>query len=301
MELKHLRLLKTIADEGNIANSSEKLFLTQSALSHQLREIEERLGFKIFLRKRNEWKLTEEGVELYQLATNVLTSIDEKLRHIQNINRDHGGKIRVSGECYSFYSLFPRFLQEMSLLYPNIDVEFVFEATHQPIPKLLSFELDLAIVSSPSLNESLSSVEVFKDELFVLMHRENRLSDKPFVEAADFSNLHLLIHSYPLETVSVYEHFLKPNNIIPQKISAIPLTEVALEMVNANMGVMCLPKWALQAFKNQNDLQLKPIGINGLPRSLYLVIRSADKTKKHIKDFIATFEENIQSDVAVNN
>ncbi|PIB35972.1 LysR family transcriptional regulator [Reichenbachiella sp. 5M10] len=291
MELKHLRLVKTIADEGNIANSSAKLFLTQSALSHQLKEFEERLGFKIFARKRNQWDLTEEGVELYQLANNVLSSIDEKLNQIKNIKHDSGGKIRVSSECYSFYLLFSSFLRDMSLLYPNIEVEFVYDATHQPIPKLLSYDIDLALVTIKSPNQSLSSYEVLQDEVCMLMHKENPLSDKDYIEAADFADLHLLIHSYPLDTVSVYEHFLKPNNVLPQKISDVPLTEVALEMVNADLGVMCIPQWAIQSFSDQKDLVFRPISMHGLKRSIYIVVRNADSTKKHFKDFISTFEE----------
>ncbi|MEL7123304.1 MAG: LysR family transcriptional regulator, partial [Bacteroidota bacterium] len=58
MEIKYFRLIKTIEEEGSIANSANKLFLTQSALSHQLRELETRLGFKVFYRKRNKWELT---------------------------------------------------------------------------------------------------------------------------------------------------------------------------------------------------------------------------------------------------
>lgn len=299
MELKHLRLIKTIADEGNIANSSQKLFLTQSALSHQLKEVEERLGFKIFSRKRNEWKLTEEGAELYQLATNVLTSIDEKLTHIKKIQQKTGGKVRVSCECYSFYRLFPLFLQDMSLVYPNIDIELVFDATHQPITKLLSLEIDLAIVTSPSSVQSLSCVEVMQDEVMMLMHKEHRLAEKSYIEAEDFADLHLLIHSYPLETVSVYEHFLKPNHVLPNKISDIPLTEVAIEMVHANMGVMCLPKWCLKSFDLPKDLIFKPISQNGLQRKLYIVVRNNDMTKDHFKDFVSTFDENINNDQSV--
>ena len=102
MELRHLKLIKTISDEGNIVKSAERLFLTQSALSHQLRELEKQLGVKVFIRSRNQWNLTEEGRELYLLATQVLSSIDEKLKHIKNLQSDAGGNIRLSCECFSF-------------------------------------------------------------------------------------------------------------------------------------------------------------------------------------------------------
>ena len=103
MEIKHFKLIKTIVEEGNIANSAEKLFLTQSALSHQLRDLETRLNVKIFVRSRNQWELTEEGKQLYVLANTVLTEITEGLKSIEHIKEGTKGTIKISTECYTFY------------------------------------------------------------------------------------------------------------------------------------------------------------------------------------------------------
>lgn len=294
MELKHFRLIKTIAEEGSIANSSDKLFLTQSALSHQLRELEERLGFKVFHRSRNRWDLTEQGNELYKLANTVLETIDLGFKSIENINEGSKGAVRISTECYSFYSGLPGFIQRMAILYPNIDVSLVEDATYQPISKLLGGDIDMAIVSSSPATSSLSSVTLFEDEVFAVMHKENALAEKDFLEASDFMEAHLIIHSFPLESVFIYEHFLKPNQVMPVKISALPMTEVALEMVAANMGIMCMPKRYLEAFRGVKNLLLKPIGPNGLKRTQYLVSRSADSSKKYIHDFVAMIQEEFE-------
>ncbi|MFH6985529.1 LysR family transcriptional regulator [Marinoscillum luteum] len=300
MELKHFRLIKAIADEGNIANSAERLFLTQSALSHQLRSVEENLGVKIFIRNRKEWELTEEGQELYHLATSVLNSVDKKLMQIKHFSQSTGGNIKAGSECYSFYLLFPSFLQRMSALYPQISIDLNFDATHQPLSKLLSYEVDIAMVTRQPGLESLSSVEVLQDELFAVMHKENPLSQREYLEARDFTDQHLLIHSFPLETVSVYETYLKPNDVLPKKISAIPLTEVSLEMINANMGITCIPKWTLKHVIYQKELVFKPISRNGLKRSLFLVMRNEDLSKKHFTDFICNFEETIAQEFPEN-
>jgi LysR family transcriptional regulator for metE and metH len=291
MEIKYFRLIKTISEEGSIANSAEKLFLTQSALSHQLRDLEERLGFKVFLRTRNQWKLTDEGNELYKLGNFILDSIEKGFKNIEQLQKGSAGTIKVSTECYSFYQGLSSFIQKMGVLYPEINVDLILEATHQPIPKILSNEIDIAIVTSKPKDENLSSIEVYHDEIFAIMHKESSLKSVDFLEANHFSNVHLIIHSFPLETVSVYEQFLKPNHINPQKISAIPLTEVALEMVNANMGIICMPKWALKSFRLSEDLVFKKIGKNGLKRIHYLVFRKSDATKKYINDFILNFED----------
>jgi len=295
MEIKFLRLIKTISEEGSIANSSEKLFLTQSALSHQLRELEAQLGFKVFRRTRNKWELTEEGVELYKIACDVIGSIEKGFDTIRQIRSGSSGKIKVSTECYSFYQSLPYFIQKMGALYPEIEVDLILEATHQPISKILSNEIDIAIVTSQSIDEELVSIEIYEDEIIAILHKENSLSNLDFLEANDFSDIHLIIHSYPLETVSVYEQYLKPNKITPAKISAIPLTEVALEMVQANMGITCMPKWALKSIKLSDELSFKKIGENGFKRTHYLVVRKSDMSKKYISDFLLNFEEHFQN------
>jgi LysR family transcriptional regulator for metE and metH len=291
MELKYLKLVKTIVEEGNMSNSADRLFLTQSALSHQLRDLEETLGFKVFYRSRNNWELTEEGKELYSLANKVFTEIAHGLDKIQNVKNGSKGNIRISTECYSFYQGLPGFIQKMGILYPEINIHLVIEATHQPIAKLLSNELDIAIVTEKPTHESLTPVKLFDDEIYAIMHKEYFLGTKDFIEYSDFSRVHLIIHSFPLETVSIYNLLLKPNGISPLKITAIPLTEVTLELVNANMGMMCLPKWALKYFNIPKDLVFKRIGKKGLKRVHYLVLRKKDADKKYLKDFMQNIEE----------
>ena len=195
MEIKFLRLIKTIAEEGSIANSSEKLFLTQSALSHQLRELENQLGFKVFHRTRNSWELTEEGSELYKISCNVIESIEKGFDTIKQIRKGSHGKIKVSTECYSFYQDLPAFIEKMAILYPEIEVDLILEATHQPISKVLSNEIDIAIVTIKPADESLMSIELYEDEVFALLHKENPLSKLDFLEASHFSKIHLIIHS----------------------------------------------------------------------------------------------------------
>ena len=291
MELKYFRLIKTIVEEGNLANSSDRLFLTQSALSHQLRDLEERLGFKVFNRKRNTWELTQEGTELYKLANKLFSTIDEGFSAIQDIQEGSKGTIKLSAECQSFFHTIPSFIQKMGILYPEIDIDVALGATHQTISQVLTNDIDIAIVTSKPASDQLSSIPVFEDEIFAVMHKENALNDLEFLDASHFAQVHLIINSFPLEGVAVYEKFLKPNATHPMKISAIPFTEISLAMIKANMGIMCAPKWQLNSFKLSKEIVFKRIGSHGLKRVHYLVVKKEHRNKKYIHDFISGFEE----------
>jgi len=293
MEIRHLRMIKTIADEKGITKSLDKLFLTQSAVSHQLRDIEERLGVKLFYRTKNQWILTEEGKILYDTATKVLAEIDLANEKISDLRIGHAGAIRISTECYTSYHWLPAFMVKMKLLYPRLDIKIVMEATHKPLQKLLDNELDLGITSDPWPDKSIKYIELFKDEVMAVLPAGHSLANKKYLNADDIAGQTLIIHSYPLDTVTVYQHFLKIHQKEPGNIMAIPLTEVALEMVRAGMGIMAMPKWALKPFTASTELALLPIGQKGLIRTHYAAIRHEDTGKKHIIEFIDNLKDEL--------
>lgn len=294
MNLRYLKLVKTIVEEGNISKSADRLFLTQSALSHQLRDFEERLGVKVFIRTRNDWRLTPEGEEIYQVACEVISRIDLGLQKISKVQEGSRGTIRLSTECYSFYHGLPRFIQKMGVLYPEIEIILTLESQQHFVSQLLSGELDICLNTHNINNNEIVSYELFNDEMFAIVHQENPLAQQQFIVPNDFSKHNLIIHSFPLETATIYNHFLKPNDIEPKKVTAIPMTEVALELIEANMGIACYPKWQLKSFQLSNALQLLKIGERGFIRTHYLSTRANFKESKYIQDFIDSFlEENI--------
>ena len=291
MDIKYLRLVKAIVEEGNISKSADRLFLTKSALSPQLRDFEERIGVKVFIRSRNDWQLTSEGQEVYEIAKEVLTRIDQGIEKITKVQSGSRGTIKVRTECYSFYRCLPAFMQKMNALYPEIEIALKLEQNQPLISQLLSKELDICIVTNPSFNDQILTYELFEDELMALIHEEHSLSNKDYLEPSDFIDQELLIHSLPMETVSVYQYFLKPNRVEPRKVTAIPMTEVTLELLNTNMGIACYPKWALQSFRLSSALKFKSLGSNGLKRRHFLAIRAEDAHKQYIQDFVTNIQE----------
>ncbi|MEQ1763527.1 MAG: LysR substrate-binding domain-containing protein [Pyrinomonadaceae bacterium] len=296
METKHLRLIKTLAERGGITRSLDRLFLTQSAVSHQLKDLEERLGTKLFIRGKNhrgkdQWKLTDEGEVLYQTAVRVLDEIDKAMDAIQELKHGQQGTIRLATECYTIYHWLPAFMQKMNVLYPKLEIIINMEATHKPLPKLLDSKLDVALTSDPIDEERLKYFQLFRDEVFAVVSSTHPWARKKYVRAEDFATEKLIIHSYPLESVTVYEHFLKPASQTPQQIVPVPLTEATLELVKAEMGVTCMPMWALKPFVSSDDLRFVRIGKTGLTRTHFAAIRNVDSKKKYLADFIENLRE----------
>jgi LysR family transcriptional regulator, regulator for metE and metH len=293
MEIRHLRLIKAIVEEGSITKAMGRLYLTQSALSYQLKEAEQQLGTQIFLRVNKKMVLTKAGEKLYETANDILEKLEDTEAEIKKMMFGEFGEIRLSTECYSSYHWLPSVMRQFQLLYPNIDLKIVMEATHYPLQKMLTGALDIAIISDPIKDNSIKYIELFQDEMMVVVSKMHPWATKKFVVAEDFATEHLLIHSLPLETVSLHQFFLAPANVSPKKITPLPLTEASIEMVKADMGIMVMAKWALQPYLKKNPLKAVKIGKTGLKRKHYVAIMS----NKTYPDYFNHFIEFLQTEI----
>src|SRR5258708_18461001 len=235
MEYRHLKLIKAIAEEGSITKAIDKLHLTQSALSYQLKEAEFQLGTKIFYRSNKKMVLTQAGEKLYQLAKEMIEKMELTEKQIKKLIFGETGEIRLSTECYSSYHWLPALMKQFRCTYPNIGIQIIAEATHSPLKGLLNGSLDIAITSDPVKNDNIKYVELFQDEMVAIVPEDHKWVTKKFVTAEDFSTEHLIIHSYPLDSVTLIQYFLAPAKVTPAKITAMPLTEATIEMVKADM------------------------------------------------------------------
>jgi LysR family transcriptional regulator for metE and metH len=293
MEIRHLRLIKSIVEEGSITKAIDKLHLTQSALSHQLKEAEYQLGTKIFLRQNKKLLLTKAGEKLYLTANEILEKIADTEKQIKSMVFGEVGEIRISTECYSSYHWLPSVLKQFHLLYPNVELKIVVEATHYPLQRLLSNELDIAIVSDPIKNENIEYLELFQDEMVMVVSETHKWAEKKYVVADDFKTEHLFIHSLPLETVTVHQFLLAPAKVSPKKITPLPLTEASIEMVKADMGVMAMAKWAAQPYLKTNTIRTIRIGKNGLKRKHFIAFIK----NKTYPDYFTHFNEFLQTEI----
>lgn len=289
MEIRHLKLVKTIVEEGSIAKAIDKLHLTQPALSHQLKEAELQVGAQLFHRVNRKLVLTESGKKMYESALKVLSELEKTKAEIKGLMLGEVGNIVISTECYTTYHWLPSVLKRFNTLYPNVDVKINFEATHYPIQKLLEGVLDLAITSDPIPNEQIEYIDIFQDEMVGVVTENHPWTTKKYVSAEDFASENLIIHSEPMETVSVWQYVLQPAKVKPRKITVLPLTEASIEMVKAELGVMVMASWALKPYLTWGNLKTVKITKSGLHRTHYIALlknRDTPSTYQHFIEFI---------------
>src|SRR5690606_7297989 len=189
MEIRYLRLIKAIVEEGSITRAIDILHLSQSALSYQLKEAEIQIGTLIFYRRNKKLILTPVGKKLYAIAGKVLGELDTAEAEIRKIMNGENGIIRISTECYTSYHWLPPVLKKFKKEFPNVEIEIVFEATHKPIEKLIEGELDLAVTSNPEHIEQVEFIRLFSDEMFAVVSAHHPWAYRDYIEAEDFQNV----------------------------------------------------------------------------------------------------------------
>jgi LysR family transcriptional regulator for metE and metH len=265
LEVRHLQLVQAVAETGNLTRAGVLLHLTQSALSHQLKDIESRLGTALFLRVGKRLTLTPAGERLLTSAREVLGHLERTEDALRQLGGDRRGLLRLTTECYTCYHWLPPVLKRYRRTHPRVDVRIDVSATNAPIRGLLDGQLDLALVSSPVRDRRVMIRPLFDDEFVAVVAPQHPFATRPFVEARDFATETLLTYS-PKEDSTVYQRLLMPSGVAPANVLQVQITEAIVELAKAGMGVGVLSRWAVAPHVRVGTLRAVPITRQGFKR-----------------------------------
>jgi LysR family transcriptional regulator for metE and metH len=286
IELRHLKLILTVADEGSLTKAGNRLHLTQSALSHQLRDVEGRLGVQLFRRLNKKMLLTPAGERLLRSAQKVKSELEQVGKEIHRMANGQSGELRISTECYTCYHWLPAVLKKFNKAFPNVEVNIVVEATRRPLQALLSGKIDLAIASAPIPHPKLRYEPLFEDELVAIMSPDHPLRRRRYLEAGDFADQHLFVYSLPDEEITILRQVLIPAGIAPRRLSRVQLTEAIMEFVKAGLGISVMARWAVMPHVKSGALIARPVTKEGLFRQYSAGLIAGEPTPKYVQEFI---------------
>ncbi len=286
MEIRHLKLIVAVTEEKSVTRAGERLGLTQSALSHQLREIEDRLGTPLFLRLNKRMLPTQAGERLLGMARRVLDELKRAEDEIEQMSSNSKGMLRFITECYTCYHWLPGLLKEFNRKFPGVEVRIILEATRQPIQALLDGKLDFAIVSSTPRDKQLRYQPLFKDEVVGIMKPDHPLAARPYLRPRDFADQNLFLYVDPKES-NLYRLLFSGSGVTPAKISQVQLTEAILEMVKAGMGVSVMARWAVKEQVEAGHLVARPLTSKGLYRQWSAALLKNAYAPPYVDEFIA--------------
>jgi len=284
LELRHLRLVLAVEEEGGITHAGERLHLTQSALSHQLKEIETRLGVQLFLRAKKRLVLTDAGRQVLAAARRLLVDVVELEEDLRGRAAGRRGILRLTTECYTCYDWLPPLLKRFEKRFPEVEVRIVVDATRRPLEALLAGDVDLGMVTGPVDAKEIAAQPLFDDELLLITAAGHPLAKRRYVRPQDLAGERLLLYSTPAES-KFYRQFLARNGVTPREVVGVQLTEAMVSMVKAGLGVAPFAGWAIERELRRGELAGVRLGPRGLQRSWVAATRRSAKTPAYITEF----------------
>ena len=286
LELRHLRTIRAIHAEGGLARAAEVLHITQSALSHQIKGLEDQAGVELFVRAARPMRLSAAGMRLLRLAEKVLPEIEAVAEEFGALRQGRAGRLHIAIECHACFDwLFP-VLEQFRRAWPEVDVDIRPGLAFGALPALIRQEVDLVISSDPEKLEGVTFHPLFDYAPMFVAAASSSLAAKPFIEAADFADQVLL--TYPVERgrLDIFTELLAEARVEPKAIRQVELTAVILMLVASGRGVAVLPDWVLREVKYRPDYITRPITARGLTKRLYAATRSEDATAPYMAHFL---------------
>jgi len=288
IDFRHLRTLAALRDSGSLVEAAERLFLTQSALSHQLKDLEDRIGCTLFIRKTRPPRFTSAGRRLLTLADEVLPRIRNAERDVARLAGGEAGRLHICIECHSCYQWLVPCLEQYREDWPEVELDLTGGFNFAPLPALGRGDLDLVITSDPVDISGVEYVPLFRYEALMAMARDHALAEKNTLEPSDLESEVLIVYPVDRDRLDVFTRFLDVEDVEPANVRTAELTPMMIQLVASGRGLTCLPNWALTEYLDNGIVTARPLGLDGLWGTLYAAIREDQREMPFMADFLGT-------------
>ena len=290
IELRHLKTLLALEETGSVSLAAKRVFLTQSALSHQIRMLENHYGAPLFERKSTPLRFTPVGERLLRLAHDLLPQVTDAERDLARIIEGEAGELRIAVECHTCFDWLMPAMGEFRPIWPQIELDIVSGFQADPIGLLLQHRADLAIVSEAEKQNGISFQPLFAYEMVGICAPDHPLAAKNVWTAEDFIGETLITYPVPAEMLDLPKKILIPKNINPPRRHS-ELTIAIIQLVASRRGIAALPYWTVMPYLEKGYVVHRQITDDGLQSKLYAAIRTEDTDKSYLNNFCQIIRE----------
>src|SRR5688572_3732787 len=296
IEVRHLRSLVAIAEARRLSAAAERVHLTQSALSHQIRAVEGHYGIQLFERGARGLTFTPAGERLLALARDVLARVDEAERDLLRLKEVPRGELRIALECHTCFDWLMPVMDEFRRRWPEVEVDLVAGFHPDPLALLANGKADVVIGGQRPKGAVYTAIPLFRFEILLVMALEHRLRGRRRIHAEDLRGETLVTYPVPPARIDLIREVLEPAGIRAQRRTA-ELTIAILQLVASRRGIAALPNWGVKSYVENDYVMAKPIGAKGLWSSLYAVTPKALANTSYLQDFVKIVREKCATDL----
>ena len=272
MEIWQLRTFREIAETLNFTKASENLHLTQSAVSHQIKALEDELGVRLFIRGKNGVKLTDAGESALEHAVKILDEAEELRRSVTLRETGVIGRVRVAAATQALVHLFAPLFEEFMDAHSQVDLLFrTTPSTEQTVEDILNGIVDVGFASLPVFSPNLEVQELFEDELQVVAAKGHRFSSLEQVSITEIRKERWILFERGASIRRATDSFFEKAKFEPETVLESNDADFIKLMIEHGLGISLLPVWTVTEQLDKGELCSARIRGQKLKRSVAMV------------------------------
>jgi len=282
----HLNIMREVNRLGSLSAAAKSLHLSQSALSHAFKKLENQIDVSFWSKQGRNLKLTQAGEYLLSESNRILPQLERIDEVLAQFAKNEKGTLRIGMECHPCYRWLLKVVEPFLSNWADVDIDVKQKFQFGGMAALFNYEIDILVTPDPLEKKGIQFFPVFDYEQVLVVEKNHPLSNKSFVLPQSISEQ--ILYTYPVEKerLDIYKHFLLPANCSPKKHKVIETTEMMLQMVAANRGVATLPQWLVEQYTDSLPIKAVRLGANGLQKKIHLGIRSNEGINQYTQAFL---------------
>lgn len=297
IDVRHLQTLIALRDSGSLSRAATWMRLTQGALSHHVKALEDFYGLPLFVRKSSPVVFTPAGKRLLEAADKVVPVLNQTTRDLLRMAKGTTGTLKIAIECHTCFDWLMPAVDAFRARWPEVEVDLVSGYQSDAVGLLHQGRANLAIVSCPEAEQGVDFHPLFRFRLSALVANDHPLAQKEYLDAEDFRDETLI--TYPLEedALDIFQRVLRPAGITPARRTT-ELTVAILMLVATRRGIAVLPRWAVQTYLQRQYVTAKPITREGLTAGIWAATLPSESSKPYVAEFISLIKETSSATLA---
>ncbi len=287
LERIHLSIVQQVEKQGSLTAAANVLHVTQSALSHSMKKLEQQLGIEIWRREGRSLQLTQAGQYLLAVANRVLPQLDLAEERLRQFALGERGSLRIGMECHPCYQWLLKIVSPYLSAWPDVDVDVKQKFQFGGLGALFGYEIDLLVTPDPLYRPGLKFEPVFDYEQVLVVAKNHALANAAYAKPQHLTHEVLISYPVDVERLDIYNQFLLPAGIAPKRHKTIETTDIMLQMVASGRGVTALPRWLVEEYTEKLDIVPLRLGPNGIAKQIFVGLRETDATIDYIQAFVA--------------
>lgn len=286
LERTHLAIIQEVDRRGSLTAAASVLCLTQSALSHTMKKLEQQLGTDVWLREGRSLRLTQAGQYLLAVANRVLPQLALAEERVRQFAQGERGTLRIGMECHPCYQWLLKVVSPYLAQWPDVDVDVKQKFQFGGIGALFGYDIDLLVTPDPLHKPGLHFEPVFDYEQVLVVPAGHALAGAAYARPRQLAGETLITYPVPTERLDIYNQFLLPAGVAPRRHKTIETTDIMLQMVASGRGVAALPRWLAQEYAQRMAVVAVRLGRAGIAKQIHLGAREGDVGIDYLRAFI---------------